>query len=215
MLMPEERAALVDYCQRMEADDLTVGTSGNLSVRVGDHVAITPSGVHYQDLTPELICVIDLDGRVVEAELAPSTEVPMHTAVYAAADAAAVVHSHPIYSTALSITRDEVPPVHYMIMALGGPVRVAPYARFGSRELAQGSVDAMKGRTGVLLRNHGVTTYGDSLDKAYTRLTYLEWVCRLYHHACQIGEPALLTPEQLDDVAQEIGTYGQAVNKEA
>ena len=107
----------------------------------------------------------------------------MHTSVYRATDAGAVVHSHPMYCTALSVTRDEVPPVHYMIALLGGPVRVAPYARFGSPELAQGSVDAMAGRTGVLLRNHGATTYGDTLDKAYTRSIYLEWVCRLYHQA--------------------------------
>ena len=215
MLLPDERAALVDYCQRMEADDLTVGTSGNLSIRVDDLIAITPSGVHYDDLTPEAICVIDVDGNVVEADLDPSSEVPMHTSVYRATDARAVVHSHPMYCTALSVTRDEVPPVHYMIALLGGPVRVAPYARFGSPELAQGSVEAMEGRTGVLLRNHGATTYGESLDKAYTRSIYLEWVCRLYHQAVQIGEPTLLTPEQLEDVAKALGTYGQVVKKEA
>ena len=94
-------------------------------------------------------------------------------------------------------------------------MRVAPYARFGSPELAQGSVEAMEGRTGALLRNHGATTYGESLDKAYTRSLYLEWVCRLYHQASQIGEPALLSQEQLEEVAQALGTYGQVVNKEA
>jgi L-fuculose-phosphate aldolase len=214
MLLPDERAAIVDYCRRMEVDDLTVGTSGNLSVRSGDTIAITPSGVPYSDLTPELVCVVDLDGNVVEAEFDPSSEVPMHTAVYRATDAGAVVHTHPMYGTALSVTRDEVPPVHYMIALLGGPVRVAPYARFGSPELAQGSVDAMQGRTGVLLRNHGATTYGDSLDKAYTRSLYLEWVCRLYHQASQIGTPALLSDEQLDDVAKALGTYGQATKRE-
>jgi L-fuculose-phosphate aldolase len=82
----------------------------------------------------------------------------MHTSVYRATDAGAVVHSHPLYCTALSVTMDEVPPVHYMITLLGGPVRVAPYARFGSPELAQGSVAAMVDRTGVLLRNHGATS---------------------------------------------------------
>ena len=215
MLLPDERAQVVDYCRRMEVDDLTVGTSGNLSIRVGDHIAISPSGVPYRDLTPEAICVIDLDGTVVEADLEPSSEVPMHTAVYRATDAGAVVHTHPMYGTALSVTRDEVPPVHYMIMLLGGPVRVAPYARFGSPELAQGSVDAMADRTGVLLRNHGATTYGETLDKAYTRSLYLEWVCRLYHQASQIGEPALLTSEQLEDVAKALGTYGQSRKREA
>ena len=133
MQLPEERAALVEYCLRMQADDLTVGTSGNLSVRSGHLIAITPSGVVYDDLTPEAICVIDLDGNVVEADLDPSSEVPMHTSVYRATDAGAVVHSHPMYCTALSVTLDEVPPVHYMLALLGGPVRVAPYARFAAR----------------------------------------------------------------------------------
>ena len=213
MLLPDERAALVDYCLKMQADDLTVGTSGNLSVRSGDLIAITPSGVNYDELTPEAICIVDLDGTVVEADLEPSSEVPMHTAVYGATDAGAVVHSHPMYGTALSVTRDEVPPVHYMITLLGGPVRVAPYARFGSPELAQGSVDAMVGRSGVLLRNHGATTYGDTLGKAYTRSIYLEWVCKLYHVATHLGEPALLTQEQLDEVAEGIGAYGQSAKR--
>lgn len=213
MLLPDERAALVEYCLKMQADDLTVGTSGNLSVRSGHLVAITPSGVNYDELTPEAICVIDLDGAVVEADLEPSSEVPMHTSVYRATDAGAVVHSHPLYCTALSVTMDEVPPVHYMLALLGGPVRVAPYARFGSPELAQGSVDALAGRTGVLLRNHGATTYGPTLAKAYTRSIYLEWVCRLYHQATQIGEPTLLTAEQLDEVAKVIDSYGQSVKR--
>ena len=213
MLLPDERAAIVEYCLKMQADDLTVGTSGNLSVRSGDLVAITPSGVVYDDLTPEAVCVIDLDGTVVEGDLEPSSEVPMHTAVYRATDAGAVVHSHPMYCTALSVTRDEVPPVHYMLALLGGPVRVAPYARFGSPELAQGSVDAMVDRSGVLLRNHGATTYGPTLAKAYTRSLYLEWVCRLYHQAAQIGEPTLLTAEQLAEVGKVIDTYGQEVKR--
>ncbi len=211
MRLTDERAALVDFCLRMQADALTVGTSGNLSVRTGDLIAITPSGVSYDELTPEAICVIDLSGNVVEAELDPSSEVPMHTSVYRATDAGAVVHTHPLYCTALSVLMDEVPPVHYMLALLGGPVRVAPYARFGSTQLAENSVTAMEGRTGVLLRNHGATTYGETLAKAYTRSIYLEWVCRLYHQARLLGDPALLTSEQLDEVGAAIDTYGQSV----
>jgi L-fuculose-phosphate aldolase len=192
MLLYDERVQLVEFCHRMQADDLTVGTSGNLSVRSGDHIAITPSGVVYDDLTPESICVIDLDGNKVEDGLDPSSEVPMHTSVYRATDAGAVVHTHPLYCTTLSVLLDEVPPVHYMIALLGGPVRVAKYARFGSPELAENSVRAMAGRYGALMQNHGATTYGDTLAKAYTRSVYLEWVCRLYHQARLLGEPNLL-----------------------
>lgn len=209
MLMAEERAALVRYCQRLRADELTVGTSGNLSMRSGGLIAVTPSGVAYDELTPQSICVIDLDGNQQDGQLAPSSEVPMHTAVYRRTDAAAVVHTHPLYGTALSVTLDEVPPVHYMLALLGGPVRVAPYARYGSPELAEHSVAAMAGRYGVLLRNHGATTYGGSLDQAYTRALYLEWVCRLYHLARQLGEPRLLSTEQLDEAASALRTYGR------
>src|SRR3954452_23492155 len=150
MLLADERAELVDYCLRMQADELTVGTSGNLSIRSGDLVAITPSGVAYDELTPESICVIGLDGARVDADLAPSSELPMHTSVYRATDARAVVHTHPLYGTALSVTLDEVPPVHYMLALLGGPVRVVPYARFGSDELAANSVAGLADRFGVL-----------------------------------------------------------------
>ncbi len=212
MLMSEERAQLVEYSRRMQADELTVGTSGNLSVRRGDHVAITPSGAAYEELTPESICVITLDGERVEGELEPSSEVPMHTQVYEHTDALAVVHTHPLYASTLSVLVDEVPPVHYMIALLGGPVRVAPYATYGSRELAENSVTAMNGRFGALLRNHGATTYGESLRKAYTRSVYLEWVCRMYHQARLLGEPHLLPADEIERVGKKLDSYGQSVN---
>jgi L-fuculose-phosphate aldolase len=213
VLLEEERTALVEYCRRMQADELTVGTSGNISVRNGEHIAITPSGAAYEDLTPASICVVDVDGAHVDGALEPSSEVPMHTAVYQRTDAVAVVHTHPLYASTLSVLIDELPPVHYMIALLGGPVRVAPYATYGSRELAENSVTAMEGRFGALLQNHGATTYGEHLGKAYTRSLYLEWVCRLYHQARLIGEPQLLTLEQLEEVGVALGTYGQKVSK--
>ncbi|GLZ46345.1 fuculose phosphate aldolase [Actinomycetospora sp. NBRC 106375] len=211
MLLEKERAELVEYCHRMQADELTVGTSGNLSVRRGDHVAITPSGAAYEDLTPESICVISVDGDHVEGSLEPSSEVPMHTAVYQRTDAAAVVHTHPLYASTVSVLVDELPPVHYMIALLGGRVRVAPYATYGSTELAENSVTAMEGRFGALLQNHGATTYGESLAKAYTRSVYLEWVCRMYHQASLLGEPHLLGDEEIARVAAKLDSYGQTV----
>jgi L-fuculose-phosphate aldolase len=135
----------------------------------------------------------------------------MHTSVYRHTDAGAVVHTHPLYCTALSVTLDEVPPVHYMIALLGGPVRVAKYARFGSAELAENSVRAMAGRFGALMQNHGATTYGDTLAKAYTRSVYLEWVCRLYHQASQLGQPHLLPSAEIEEVVTVLGRYGQTV----
>ncbi|GAA1201591.1 class II aldolase/adducin family protein [Pseudonocardia alaniniphila] len=209
MLLPNQRVEIVQYCRQMQADELTVGTSGNLSVRYGDHIAITPSGVPYENLTAASICVVDLDGRPVEEGLAPSSELPMHTRVYAETDAVAVVHTHPLYATALSTLVDELPAIHYMVALLGGPVRVAPYATYGSPELAEGSVRALAGRYGVILQNHGATTYGDTLEKAYTRSIYLEWLCRLYHQAQLLGQPRLLPPEEIERVARMLGGYGQ------
>ncbi|MDT7673868.1 MAG: L-fuculose-phosphate aldolase [Pseudonocardiales bacterium] len=211
MLLHDERVQLVEFCLRMQADQLTVGTSGNLSVRNGNHIAITPSGVVYDHRPPESIGGIDLDGNRVEDGRDPSAEVPMHTSVYRGTDAGAVVHTHPLYCTALSVVLDEVPPVHYMIALLGGPVRVARYARFGSDELAENSVRAMEGRFGALMQNHGATTYGDTLAKAYTRSIYLEWVCKLYHQAKLLGEPNLLPLDEIEGVAQVLNSYGQTV----
>lgn len=211
MLLENERAQLVEYSRRMQADQLTVGTSGNLSVRHGEYVAITPSGAAYETLTPESICVIDLHGEPVDGQLEPSSEVPMHTLVYQHTDATAVVHTHPLYASTLSALLDELPPVHYMIALLGGPVRVAPYATYGSQELAHNSVEAMAGRYGVLLQNHGATTYGESLAKAYTRGVYLEWVCRVYHQARLLGEPNLLPLDEIERVGKKLDSYGQSV----
>ena len=210
MLMHDERVQLVEFCRRMQADELTVGTSGNLSARSGDHIAITPSGAAYEDLTPESICVIDLDGRPVEDGLEPSTEVPMHTSVYAHTDARAVVHTHPLYASTLSAVVTELPAIHYMVALLGGPVRVAPYATFGSPELAENSVRAMDGRFGVILQNHGATTYGDSLATAYTRSVYLEWMCRMYYQARLLGEPNILPAAEIELVARKLQGYGQS-----
>jgi L-fuculose-phosphate aldolase len=211
MLLENERVQLVEFSRRMQADQLTVGTSGNLSVRSGDYIAITPSGTAYETLTPESICVISLDGKRADGDLAPSTEVPMHTLVYARTDAAAVVHTHPAYASTLSALISELPAVHYMVALLGGPVRVAPYATYGSRELAENSVTAMDGRYGALLANHGATTYGESLAKAYTRSLYLEWLCRMYYQARLFGEPNILPDDEIERVAKKLESYGQSV----
>jgi L-fuculose-phosphate aldolase len=208
MLMQKERELIIEYCLRMLKDGLTVGTSGNVSVRVGENIAITPSGVEYEALSPEDICVITLDGAHVDGPDNPSSEVPMHTVVYRNTDALAVVHTHPVYATVLGTLVDEIPPIHYMLALLGGPVRVAPYAQFGTQELAARCGEAMKDRYGVLLRNHGATTYGGTLTKAYSRNIYLEWLCRVYCEAKALGEPRLLTAAEFDAAAGPVSNYG-------
>ncbi|MEV7792263.1 class II aldolase/adducin family protein [Streptomyces sp. NPDC087512] len=203
---------LVATARRTVSDGLVVGTSGNVSVRVGDTVLVTPSAVPYDRLTPSDVTGVGLDGRQVLGTLVPTSELPMHLAVYRAdPDARAVVHTHAVHATALSLLLTELPPVHYMTAALGGPVRVAPYAAYGSAELARGMLDALTGRTGCLLRNHGTITYGATLDQAYDRTAQLEWMCRLWLTASSVPgrTPALLTPAQLDEAARRLRGYGR------
>ncbi|MFJ6918369.1 class II aldolase/adducin family protein [Streptomyces sp. NPDC101133] len=205
-------AELVATARRTVADGLVVGTSGNVSVRVGDTVLVTPSGVSYDRLAPHDMTGVDLDGRQVLGTLVPTSELPMHLAVYRADPGArAVVHTHAVHATAVSLLVPELPPVHYMTAALGGPVRVAPYAAYGTDELARGMLDALAGRTGCLLRNHGTITYGASLDQAYDRTAQLEWMCRLWLTASSVPghSPSLLTPAQLAEVAERLRGYGQ------
>lgn len=210
MLLAEERVQIVRYARRFRTDGLTVGTSGNISVRSGDLVAVTPSGVDYDELTPDLIGVHRIDGTAVEAPLQPTTEMPMHLAAYRAADGGAVVHAHSTAATVLSTLFDELPPIHYLVALFGGPVRVCGYATYGSDELAANMAAAMAGRTGVILANHGTLTVGDSLAAAYSRAVYLEWLCQVYLQAKMLGEPRLLSVEEIGRVADKLTMYGQA-----
>jgi L-fuculose-phosphate aldolase len=215
VILGDERAAVREYARRMAADGLVVGTSGNVSARSGDFVAVTPTGVGYSGLRPEDIPVVSLDGTVVDGELRPTSELPMHLAVYGkAADPdkepiTAVVHTHSVHATAVSTLVDEVPAIHYMVAAIGENVRVAPYATYGTTELADVMLAALDGRRGCLLANHGTVTYGDGLGVAYDRARQLEWVCQLWLLACSAGAPSLLPPAEIAHVVEKLRGYGQ------
>ncbi|MFI6050070.1 class II aldolase/adducin family protein [Streptomyces violascens] len=204
-------AELIDTARRTAAEGLVVGTSGNVSVRVGELVLVTPTGVPYDRLGPADTVAVDLEGRQVMGTLRPTSEIPMHLAVYRKTDARAVVHTHAVHATAVSTLVTELPLVHYMAAALGGPVRVAPYALYGSEELAENMLRALEGRTGCLLQNHGTVTYGTGLAQAYDRTAQLEWMCRLWLTASALPgrTPSLLSPAQLDEVAERLRGYGQ------
>jgi len=203
--------ALVATARRTVADGLVVGTSGNVSVRVGDIVLVTPSGVPYDRLTPEDVTGVGLDGRQVLGTLVPTSELPMHLAVHRTTDARAVVHTHAVHATAVSTLVPELPAIHYMSAALGGPVRVAPYATYGSEELAENMLRALADRTACLLQNHGTMAYGTTLDQAYDRTAQLEWMCRLWLTASSVPgmSPTLLSREQLAEVGEKLRGYGQ------
>ncbi|MFF0205078.1 class II aldolase/adducin family protein [Streptomyces sp. NPDC005017] len=213
-VLPEEAEAwtgLVTTARRTVTDGLVVGTSGNVSVRVGATVLVTPSGVPYDRLTPDDVTGVDLEGGQVLGELVPTSELPMHLAVYRTTDARAVVHTHAVHATAVSTLVPELPLIHYMSAALGGPVRVAPYAAYGTAELAENMLHALSGRTACLLGNHGTMAYGATLDQAYDRTAQLEWMCRLWLTASSVPglTPALLTEEQVAEVGERLKGYGQ------
>jgi L-fuculose-phosphate aldolase len=197
------RTQLVSYGARLLADGLAIGSAGNISVRAGDLMAITPSGIAYHELRPEDICLVATDGTELASGETPSSETPMHLAIYAATNAAAIVHTHSPEVIALSASRPELPAIHYAITGLGGPVRVAPYVRFGSDQLAAAAVGALDGRSAVILRNHGAVTYGRDLAQAYDRALLLEWLARTYRMALSYGEPAILSTAELDEVTAE------------
>jgi L-fuculose-phosphate aldolase len=214
MLLAQERRLIAEYGRRMTGDRLVVGTSGNLSIRTGDLVAVTPTGHAYETLTPELVCVHRLDGAAVEAELAPTSEFPIHQLVYRHTDAGAVVHTHSTAATVVSTLVDELPTIHYILAVMGGPIRVAPYARFGSPELAGNVLRALQDRSGALLANHGAVTYGPTIESAYDRALYLEWVSEVWLRARALAPahtPRILQEAEMADVYARIqGTYGTA-----
>ncbi|MEU6386878.1 class II aldolase/adducin family protein [Streptomyces bauhiniae] len=202
---------LVATARRTVADGLVVGTSGNVSVRVGDTVLVTPSGVPYDRLTPADVTGVDLAGRQVLGTLVPTSELPMHLAVYRTTGARAIVHTHAVHATAVSTLVTELPAIHYMTGALGGPVRVAPYAPYGTPELAAHVLRALDGRSGCLLRNHGTLTHGDTLDRAYDRTAQLEWMCRVWLTASSVPglSPSLLSEAELAEAGERLRGYGQ------
>ncbi|BCL19598.1 class II aldolase/adducin family protein [Streptomyces tuirus] len=211
---PEEARAwedLVTTARRSVSDGLVVGTSGNVSVRVGDTVLVTPSGVPYDRLAPDDVTGVDLDGTQVLGTLVPTSELPMHLAVYRTTGALAVVHTHAVHATAVSTLVSELPLIHYMAAALGGPVRVAPYATYGTDELAENMLRALADRSGCLLQNHGTVAHGATLAQAYDRTAQLEWMCRLWLTASSVPglTPSLLSREQLTEVEERLRGYGQ------
>ena len=202
------RTAVAQYGRLMLADGLVVGTSGNLSVRDRDLIAVSPSGLPYSETTPELVGVHDLDGNAVEAPLAPTTELPMHLAIYQSTDARAVVHTHSTAATAVSTLVDTLPSIHYLVARFGGPVRVAPYATYGTPELASNMATALKDRTGCLLANHGTITIGATLAEAYDRAVCLEWLCEVWLRATAAGRPRLLDDDEIARVVDKLASYG-------
>jgi L-fuculose-phosphate aldolase len=191
-----ERQAVADACRALAAEGLVIGTAGNVSVRCGDLVAITATGASFATMTADQVTVLDLDGQVVAGELAPTSEVDLHLGLYRRRETGAIVHTHAPMATALSCVLTELPCVHYGLLALGGTVRVAPYATFGTPELAELVIEALEGRAGALMANHGAITHAADLAKAVELALLLEWGCTVYWRAAAIGSPRVLDEDQ-------------------
>ncbi|MGH3912837.1 MAG: class II aldolase/adducin family protein [Pseudonocardiaceae bacterium] len=200
--------ALCRYARQMVTDGLAEGTSGNLSVRRGDLVAVTPSAVPPERMTPEDICRVRLDGTQLAGPGRPSSELPMHLAIYHRTDALAIVHTHSPWTTAVSTVATELPPIHYLLTFLGEAVRVAPYATPGSTELGDRVVEALSRSSAVILQNHGAVTVGPSLERAYWYASILEWVAALWSRASLLGTPRLLSTEEMAQAAEALRDYG-------
>jgi L-fuculose-phosphate aldolase len=197
-MLEHERERVAGAARRLGAEGLVLGTAGNVSERCKDLVAVTPSGAALADLRAEQVTVVDLAGDHVEGELAATSELGLHLGIYSRFGAGAVVHTHPPIGTALSCVIDELPVVHYCMLAFGGAVRVAPYATFGSPELAELTLDALDERSAALMSNHGAVAYATDLDAAVQQAVLLEWACTVYWHAAAIGTPRTLDDDQRD-----------------
>jgi L-fuculose-phosphate aldolase len=206
----EERAAVVDACRQLLATGLVRGTSGNVSIRRGEAVAVSPTGVPYPQLTPAAVPVLGLDGSLLAGALAPTSELALHLAVYRARpDVAAIVHTHSMFATVFAVLGEPIPPVHYLLARAGGAVPLAPYARYGTAELADACVHALADRPAVLLAQHGVLTVGADLAAAMAAAEAVEYVAELAWRARLAGQPRILDAGQLAAAAEAFRAYGQ------
>jgi L-fuculose-phosphate aldolase len=208
-------AAVVRTAQALDAAGFCPSKSGNVSVRHGKRVLITPSGLPYAAMQGDDIVEIDLEGRRTGgSERKASSEWPFHTAIYAARpDAIAIAHTHSPYATALSCARRDIPAFHYMIALAGGSdVRCAEYATFGTQALADNAVRALEGRRAVLLANHGVIAIGQTLEGAQTLAGEIENLARQYLALLASGlEPVVLDRAEMERVTAQFKGYGRAV----
>ena len=212
MPVPDEtatRRSLVEAARGLSALGLTHGTSGNLSVRWGAGLLITPSGLPYERMEPDSIVPLSMEGTTDHA-LAPSSEWRFHRDILRARpEVNAVVHAHPIHCTAFAICGRDIPAVHYMIAAFGGPtVRCAPYAPYGTAALSELALAALVDRNVCLLANHGMIAAGASLEKALWLAVELETLCQQYAVALQVGTPAVLSDHEIGTTVERFRGYG-------
>ncbi|HOM31411.1 MAG TPA: L-fuculose-phosphate aldolase [Acetomicrobium flavidum] len=213
MLLEEKRQVIVEYGKKLITAGLTRGTGGNISVldEKSKLMAISPSGMDYFETKPEDVVVMDLNGKIVDGFRKPSSEWRMHLIFYQKReDVGAVVHTHSMFATTLATLHWEVPPASYLIAYAGKKVPCAPYATFGTQEIADAAYNAMgEEYNAVLLANHGLIAVGPDMPSAFGIAEIIEMVCEIYYRAKCVGEPVILPDEEMKLMLEKFKTYGQ------
>lgn len=207
----ELRRQLLDYARKLNLYGLCTGSAGNISVRCEGGLLITPSGVGYDELQTDDIVMLSLDGAILQGRLKPSSEWHFHCAILAErADIHAVVHTHSLHCTALACNRRDIPAFHYMVAVAGGDsIRCAPYATFGTRQLAENALTALRERYACLLANHGALATGNNLASAFALAVEVESLAAQYCQALAVGNPQILSKEDMRQVLEQFASYGQ------
>lgn len=214
-MLDAQRAHVAATCRALAESGLVLGTAGNVSERDGELVAITPTGAVLAEITADDVVVVDRAGQLVDGRLEPTSELGLHLGVYERYGAGGVVHAHSPVSTAMGCVLHELPLIHYQLLALGGPVRVAPYATFGTSELAELTLQALDGRAAALMSNHGMIAVGGDVAAALENARLLEWGCELYWRAASIGTPRLLSQDDADAFLAAVSDRGYGTTHEA
>ena len=207
------RAEVVRVARLLRERGLAIGTSGNVGARLDDgRIAITPSTMDYDEMTADDIVIVGADGSPSEGRHRPSSELHLHVAVFAARpEVKAIVHTHSPFATTFGAARREIPAVHYVLALLVAPgrdrLRVAPYATFGTEELARNAAATLGDDNAVLLANHGAIAVAGSLSSALSRAERVEELAMLAWRADQIGGATLLDPEELDRVRDQMARF--------
>ncbi|PLX90113.1 MAG: fuculose phosphate aldolase [Desulfuromonas sp.] len=215
MRLSFERQLIADYGRKLVQSGLTTGSGGNLSLlnREENLIAIGPSGIDYADVSAQDVVVVDRRGAIVEGRWKPSSELSFHLALYdQRADVQAVVHTHSVYATTMACLHREIPAVHYLVAFAGKKVPLAPYATFGTPQLAESVKKHIGDSNALLLANHGLVAVGADLPQAFNVAEEIELVARIYYQACSIGEPVLVHDDEMDRVVEKFRTYGQQDN---
>jgi len=197
---------VVDSCKRMAGEELVKGTWGNVSLRKGDKVYITPSGFPYDIMREDDIMVIDLDGTVLEGTHSPSSEWKLHVAIYKKReDVEFILHTHPVYSSIASVTMDVVPSlIEDSAMICGPEIKVAEYGDPGSWELANNAVEALGENSAVIMRSHGLVDVGQRFSEAFASAKVTEKNVQIYIEALKINKEVFTLPEKTKKNLREV-----------